>query len=276
MEHVQVVVAAVGLLVPAHRAFQCVHRVAAAFDRVGLGPDIEYHGATVGGHVVAAQPLQPPGDQREQVAGFRMRIDEACPVAAVRQLAAAIGIAAGQQHRKTRALGTQGDAVARLHVGPVGEKRDVAEALGLALGQQKAGLARAGQVQTFQRGVDCRVQAHAGFQHAAVACAVHFEHVLGVAVGAGGQGLAIQHDRQQFEVFAIQPQRQRLRGIAAQQQPRGQFGGVDAEVEIQLDRLDPPGGRAIVTEAYQRGGLLSKCVHADNVGWGPVRLTCSL
>ena len=149
--------------------------------------------------------------------------------------------------------------VARLHVGPVGEEGDVAKPLGLALGQQESGVVRAGKVQAFQRGVRRRAQAHAGFQHAAVAGTIDLQHVARVTIGGGGQRFAIEHDRQQLQVLAVQPQRCVLRGVAAQQQARAQLAGVDAEVEIQLDRFHPPGGRAVVAESDQGGGLLGKC-----------------
>ena len=268
MEHVQIVVAAIGLLVPAHRAHQRIHGVIAAPDGIGLGPDVEHHRVAIGGEVVAADLLQPAGHQRKQIAGFRMRIDEARPVSAAFQRAAAVGIAARQQHRKARPVRAQGHRVARLHVGPVGEKRDVAKALGLALGQQETRLGRAGKVQPLQRGVRRRAQPHAGFQQAAVAGAVNFQHAAHMAISGGRQRLAIQRDRQQLQVFAIQPQRLLLLGGAAQQQPRGEFGGIDAEVEIQLHRLDLPGGRAVVAETNQGRGVILQSVHAGVQGAG--------
>ena len=110
VEHVQVVVAAVALLVPAHRALERIHRVVAAVDHVGLGPDLQLHRAAVGGDVVALDLFQPTGDQREQVARLRVRIDEAGPVPAALQFAGTVGVAAGQQHREACAVGAQGDA----------------------------------------------------------------------------------------------------------------------------------------------------------------------
>ena len=267
VEHVKVVIAAKRLLVPAHRAFKRIHGVMAAVDGVRFGPDLQLHCAPFGGDVVAFDLVQPAGDQREEIARFRMRVDKARPVPAALQFAAAVGIAAGQQHREARAIGAQGHAVARLHVGSVGKERDVAKTLGFALGQQETCLVRAGKVQPFQRGVRPRPQAHAGFQHAAIVRPIDLQHVAGVAVRGGRQLHAIECDRQQLQVFAVQPQWQVLRDVPPQQQARGEFGGLDAEIEIELDRLDPPGRRAVVTQMDQRRGLLWKCVHGAGQ-WG--------
>ena len=90
------------------------------------------------------------GDEREQVARLRVRVDPARPVPPVAQprprrpdcrWTAAPGSA--------RAIGDDGGGVARHHVRPVGKEGDAAEALGLALGEEVA----AGGVEAGQLGV---------------------------------------------------------------------------------------------------------------------------
>ncbi len=178
VEHVEVVLAAVGVLVPAHRALQRIHGVAATSDGIGLGPDHQLYGTAAVGNVVVLELLQAAGDQREQIAGLGMRIDKARPVATMLQFAVAVRVATSQQHREPLAVGIEGDGVAGQHIGAIGKEGDVAETLRLALGQQEAAFALAGQVQAFQRGVGRRLHSHTCFEHAAVAHAVHFQYVI--------------------------------------------------------------------------------------------------
>ncbi len=56
------------------------------------------------GEAVLEHGDQLAGDQREEVARLRVRIDPAGPVAAVPGIAAAIRVAVREQHRATRAL----------------------------------------------------------------------------------------------------------------------------------------------------------------------------
>ncbi len=266
VEYVEVVLAAVGILVPAHGTLQRVHGVAAASNGIGLGPDHQLHRAAAVGDVVVLDLLQATGDQREQIAGLGMRIDEAGPVTAIVQLALAVRIAAGQQHREALAIGVEGDGVAGQYVGAIGEEGDVAETLCLALGQQEAALALAGQVQAFQRRVGRRLHPHTRFQHAAVAHVVHFQHVIRVAPGAFGYGLAVQRDGQQLQAFTVEPQRFLLRSVPSQVQASGDLGGVDPQIKRELDLIHAPGGGAIVTEPDQGRGGIATSSHRTAVG----------
>jgi hypothetical protein len=245
----------------------------AAIDGIGFGPDLQRHLAAISGDIGLFDVLQLAGHQCKQIARLGMRIDKPRPVFAVHRVARAIRIAAGQQHRKARAIGPQRHRVARLHVRPIRKKRDVPEALGFALGQQETRLARAREIQTLQRRVRRWSQAHARLQHAAVARAIDFQLGVGMSVGAGRQGFAVQRDGQQFQLFALQTQRKILRRVASQQQSTGELGVVDAEFEIHLDRFHPPCRRPVVGEPDHGDCLLLIVVHADHGASKAVRLT---
>ena len=83
VEHVEVVFEPEGFLVPGHRLLQRAHRVAAAVLVAAAHPDGERNLAAGAGDEAVGHRHQVAGDQREQVAGLRMRIDPDRAVAAV-------------------------------------------------------------------------------------------------------------------------------------------------------------------------------------------------
>ena len=86
VELVEVIFAAVDLLVPRHRQLEAVHRMG-GLGQVGLAhPDGEIDLAPAHRREAVAVGLQVAGDQREQIAGLGEGIVPFGPVAAVRRL----------------------------------------------------------------------------------------------------------------------------------------------------------------------------------------------
>ena len=133
VEHVEVVFAAVNVLVPFHRRLQRRHRVGSLGDVGGSDPDAEFDVAPAHRREPVVVRGQVTRDQREQIARFGERIAPFGPVAAFRGFATADMVAVRQQYRIGRSLGAHPYGVAAEHVGPVGEERDSPEPFRLAL-----------------------------------------------------------------------------------------------------------------------------------------------
>ena len=136
VELVQVILAAIDLLVPRHRQLEAVHRVA-RFGQVRFAyPDEEVDVAAAHRREAVAICLEVASDQREQIAGLGEGILPLGPVAPVLSLAMRDAVAIGQQHRERLGVAFHADSIFRQHVRPVREEGDAAEAFRLALGAQ--------------------------------------------------------------------------------------------------------------------------------------------
>ena len=134
VEHVEIIFAAIDLLVPRHRGLERVHRVVGA-RQIGLAdPDAEPDFAARPGDEGRAVFRQVPRDQREQIAGFWERVVPFGPMPAAVQIARANRIAIGEQYRVARLVGGHFHPVAGKHIGAIGEKGDATESFRLALG----------------------------------------------------------------------------------------------------------------------------------------------
>mmetsp|Transcript_2979 Transcript_2979/g.6751 ORF Transcript_2979/g.6751 Transcript_2979/m.6751 type:complete len:385 (+) Transcript_2979:1746-2900(+) len=131
--HVEVVLAAVRLLVPLHRVLERLHRPVELVDVVVLRPQGEAHRAPRARREAALDAAQVARDRREQVRRLRERVDEARPVSAATGVAAADFVAVREEDRVLCLVGFDADLIFGHHVGPILEVGDPPEALGLAL-----------------------------------------------------------------------------------------------------------------------------------------------
>ncbi|CAM3235524.1 hypothetical protein PANO111632_09750 [Paracoccus nototheniae] len=152
VEHVQIIFAAIDVLVPPHGFDQAFHRETGAVLIAGPDPHIQCHIAARPGGEPVADRDQIARDQREQIGGFRPGI-----VPFGHAIRIADRIAVRQPHRQSTA---QGHAKGGHHVRTVGIEGDVAKTFGLALGAEHA----AGQIQPLERGVVGGIDRHLGFQ----------------------------------------------------------------------------------------------------------------
>ena len=132
-EGVEVVLQAVDVLVPAHRAPERSHRVVAAVDVVGLHVDAECHGAARTRCERVLDAFETARDQGEEVARLRIGVLPHDVAAAVVQRAALDVVAVGEHHGVPLRIRDDPGAVPRHHVGTVEEPGDLPEPLRLAL-----------------------------------------------------------------------------------------------------------------------------------------------
>ena len=133
VERVEVIFAAVDLLVPLHRRLERFHGVAGARNVALAHPDAELDRPAGAGDEAVAVAGEIAGDEREQVGGLGERVVPFGEVPLIGKIAAALVIAVRKQDRKACLVGGHPHPVAGQHVGPVGEGRDPPETLGLAL-----------------------------------------------------------------------------------------------------------------------------------------------
>ena len=133
-EHVEIVLAAVARLVPAHGALEAVHGVGAARFLAGLDEDFQRNGTARHGAERIFHAGELAADQREQITGLRKGIVPDREMAiGPGNLAARDRIAVGEQDRRLALRGLDSRGVYRHHVRPVEKVGDAPEALGLAL-----------------------------------------------------------------------------------------------------------------------------------------------
>jgi hypothetical protein len=254
-ETVQVQLQAEAAFVPAQRAHQRIQRPFGLGFRARVAVDLQQHVAAAGrlhgGFAVGELACH----QREQVAGLGEGIFPFDFVAAVGQLARGQQVAVGQQHR-ILGLGAQGHAVARHHVGPVGEPGDAAKTFGFALGEEVA----ARDVQAHQRGIGRRFASADDFHRGGGGQAVKGQAVFGKAVTVGGQGRAIHAYRDEFQVFAVQDQGGvgAGPGLALHLHRAAHFGRVRREVEGEGDFGNVVGVGLVILAIYGYGRV---CAH---------------
>ena len=239
VEQVEVILAAIGLLVPRHRLLETGHRVRGLGEVLVLDPDAKldlapaHRGETVSVHRQVAR------DHREQIGRLRERVVPLGPVRPVSAFAPCGFVAVGEQHRIGRFVGAHPHRIDAQHVGPVGVEGDPAEALALALGAENP----ARGVKPHQLAVGGRRDLDLGGDGGAVPRDLHHQHR---PVHRPGGILAIDLHRQRPSPIARQPQRPVVRAIALHRQRRAHPSrrGVEREVERHLGHQ--PVGRAVI------------------------------
>ncbi len=98
-EDIEVVFTAEAFLIPFHRALQCIHGIGRARLLAMLDIDLQRHFAAGKGGERVFHHAEIAGDKRKEIAGFRVRIEPGCKVAAFIVIAAAEEIAVRQQQR---------------------------------------------------------------------------------------------------------------------------------------------------------------------------------
>ena len=245
MEHIEVVLAAEALLVPAHGVFQGRHGVAALGHILFLDQHAQAHLAAAPGGEAILDAGEIAGDQSEQVAGLGEGVFPHRPMPAVAQRLAGDEIAVAEQYRAVRKIGVDGDAVARHYVGTIGEPGDLAKTLGLTLRAEQPSRA----IQPLQGGVVLGPDADPGFEHAPGGRRRDTQALGLERVGLGGQRGAVEAHFEGFEGGPVQFQGglgRRPRG-ALEVQPGAHRDAVVAQVEMQLYTPHPiRRGRVIV------------------------------
>mmetsp|Transcript_41491 Transcript_41491/g.91159 ORF Transcript_41491/g.91159 Transcript_41491/m.91159 type:complete len:303 (-) Transcript_41491:399-1307(-) len=130
---VEVVLAAVGLLVPLHRVLEALHGPVELVDVLMLRPDGQAHLVATHRDKTVLDPGEVARHQGEEVAGLAEGVLKLSPVAAALGLALGDLVAVGEKHRVFGLVRLDAHSVLRHDVGAVGEVGDAAEALRLAL-----------------------------------------------------------------------------------------------------------------------------------------------
>ena len=236
-EDVQVVLATIDFLVPAHGLLQAVHGVLALVDIFRLDIDAQRDVTAAHGREAVFDTPQVTRHQGEQVGRFHERVFPGRPVPAVVLGTVAHRVAVGQQHRITMLLGDHRGGELAHHVRAVEVIGDLAEAFGLALGAEH----RTGLVQAFQGGVGFRVDLHAGVDAEALAARVQGQVAVVDLVVVARQQAVVELHREQFQQLAIQHQRRQARTgsrVAAHHQLRMDQGMVLEQLEGQVRLVD--------------------------------------
>ena len=133
VEHVEIVFAAVDLLVPLHRADQRVHGVIGAQLLALLDINREFDMAARLGDEGLVDRAEIAADHGEEIGGLGMRIMPDGEMTAAVERAARASVAVRKQDRRFRLIRLQPRRIDAEHVRPVEEIGDAAEALRLAL-----------------------------------------------------------------------------------------------------------------------------------------------
>ena len=209
VEHVQIVFAPIGALVPGHRPDQAVHRIGAAPLVARPHPDRQVHRPARGGGEGAAMRHQIARHQREQVGGFRPGVVPFGPAGA-----GGHRVAVRQQHRK---VGLDPHPERRHHIGPVGVEGDPAETLGLALGAVHA----VRHVEPFQRSVGLGVDFDLGLEREGPGGQECSRNREPAAVRFQLQRPPVQRQPQQPRPLAVEPQVRPARAPRREADARG-------------------------------------------------------
>ena len=152
VEHAEIILAAIGFLVPAHRALQRVHRPGGARGVAPVDMDAEidvftgHRGEGIAQHVIFA------GAEREEIGGLLVGVDPFRVMAPARKVARGARGAIGEEDREFVLRADHPYAEGTHHVRTVRIEGDAAEAFGLALGAEPP----AREIETRQRGVGFR------------------------------------------------------------------------------------------------------------------------
>ncbi|MNU89928.1 hypothetical protein D3C71_797810 [compost metagenome] len=152
-EDIEVVFAAEALFVPCHGTLQRIHGVGRARLFAVLDINLQRHFAAGHGGEGIFHHAEIAGDKREEIAGFRMRIEPGCEVTAFTVIAAAEEIAVREQQRIAFLRRDDRHRIGRQNIRPVGEIGDTAETFRLALRAINA----IGAVKPHQLRIDLRI-----------------------------------------------------------------------------------------------------------------------
>ncbi len=186
VEHLEMILAAIDLLVPLHRANERIHRVFRPRLVTGADPDVQLHLPARHGGEAAGKATQVTRDEGEEVGGLGPGI---IPDALAHR------VAVGEPHGHVAVdMHLEGSH----HVGPVGVEGDLAEALGLALGAIHA----ARGVEPVEGSIRRRVDPHF--------------RLPGEGAGGHRAGEALRPDRR-LHVFPVYPGPDQLELLAMQE-----------------------------------------------------------
>ena len=211
-----------------------------------------------GNALLAADEL--PGNQREKVAWFLVRIDplgEMAPfVAWARQIALLDKVAIREQHGIFDLVCSQNNGVTGHHIRPIQEVRDAPKPFRFTLREKRV----VADVQTHQLGVfdglasreDFQIQRRGAFWQI-------FEHEI-AAIDFERRTLSVDQHPRQIEIFTVQSQRLcRHTGVAPQSHFVEYAGFGRIKVKTQLYRVNQPGGRGVgLTQRDGRGSFSIK------------------
>mmetsp|Transcript_8532 Transcript_8532/g.25675 ORF Transcript_8532/g.25675 Transcript_8532/m.25675 type:complete len:384 (+) Transcript_8532:1581-2732(+) len=250
--HVEVVLAAVRVLVPLHGALEGLEGPVELVGVLVLAPHAQVDLPPRGRRELAPDAAQVAGHQGEEVRGLLEGVLEGSPVAAVLGVALADLVAVAQQNGVLGLVGLHAARVGGHAVGPVVHVRDAPEALGLAL---RAHVAR-GLVEARQLRVLLGLDGHDGLElELAGRGRGDGQRLLAQLVLGLGQRLAVDLDRHEAQVLAVQDQRAAGRRLDLE---LGRHEGlISLNVEVQRDVGDGVGQRRVIfPEAlhWRRGG----------------------
>ena len=251
IEHVEIIVAPIDALIPAHAAHQRIQRPAGPILLALLHPDGEFDLQSIGCDIVLLHCFEVTPNEREEVAGFGVRIVPQREVARrVRHIARCDEIAVAEQYRCVRSLGLQPHGVDAHHIRAVEEVCDPAKTIRLALGAIHA----IGEVEPHQLGIARRIELREDRERETAGGRSVDRQCLRCCFIGRLIGLdAINQQAGQRQFVAVEHERRtgRARRVRhdGQQRPDPRVGPIEAYIEI--DRLDQVIGRSIIFETDQ-------------------------
>ena len=134
VEHIEIIGAVEGFLVPAHGALQRIHGVARLALLALLDVDPERDLAAFGCREAVVDPAEIAADDGEEITGLGMRIvPDSVMAPCARNSSRFDRIAVAEQQRRFRAIGLDPRPVDGHHIRPVQKVADAPETIGLAL-----------------------------------------------------------------------------------------------------------------------------------------------
>ena len=246
-EGVEVVLQAVDVLVPAHRALERAHGVAAAVGVVGLHVDAQRHLASRAGRERVLDAREPARHQGEEVGRLGMRVLPHHVMAAVVEVAARDVVAVGEQDRIAFRIRGDPRAVAGHHVRAVEEPGDLPEPFRLALRAEEPRR----RVEPFQGLVRSGPDRDLGVEDERVGNVAHGQRLVRRFDPVSRPRLAVDAHRPGVESPAVEDQvRGRLGdGVAPDLEPRPHQGPPLVELEVQVHFVDEERRRRVVRES---------------------------
>ncbi len=260
-EDVEIVFAAEDFLIPFHRPLQRIHGVGGTRLLAVLDIDLERDVAAGSGGEGALDDPQIAGNEREQIARLRMRIEPGGKMTAVAHVGAAEIVAVRKQERCGSLVRDDVDGIDRQHVGAIREVGDAAEAFGFALGA--IDVARA--VEAHQLGVRLRRQDRrdGDLEGRRVRQATNGKRVVRRFIERAGNRFLVEQQAGHGELVAVE--NERCRGAdafaAMEDHARLDLRFPRVEFESQVHPLEYEIGRPVV---FQMNDLASVCPHGQS------------
>mmetsp|Transcript_9555 Transcript_9555/g.31582 ORF Transcript_9555/g.31582 Transcript_9555/m.31582 type:complete len:469 (-) Transcript_9555:2-1408(-) len=253
--HVQVVLAAVAVLVPLHRTLQRLQRPVQLVQVLELGPHRKAHAPARRRHESALHAAEVARHEREEITRLEERILERGPVA-LALFALGHLVAVGEEDGVLFLVGLDAHRVLCHDVGAVVEERDAAEALGLAL---RHAVARR-RVESRELRVLLRLDGHRRRESkGARRRRLEREHVRLVFERARVQRGAVDGDGDEAELLAVEDEGLALGADARRDLERARHEGLFVmDVKIQVDGFDRIRSRRIIAAE-----LLHRCFHVE-------------